>query len=242
MNLYLRTPGYFSAAAGFPTATDWTQAGMVFKGDEEPVLIDCVLSGIDGLRAKREKIDGVPVIKNALPVTIFVDDFETRPVTDAEYEGELIPNGGFENGRPGELASSFIQYHSAAPNTYDDQEAAKGKQSMRVKLDKGVWSIATPSFPLKSDTIYKFTCRLKSDRASAGFLFRLWKRDGSFFSKQVRAHAVWGSKAIWFETPDLRAYDGTPSVPFVGQLELRGKVKEPTTLWFDDVSLKVMEF
>ena len=222
----------------YPTAADWTPAHLILRGQDTTALkmdATAMVDDPDGLKGERKPV----------ALTVDVDDFDFRELTDHDFRGNLIENPGFEQGDT--YPCGWLRGHAGSVRADADVKHT-GRRSLRLDIPAGkTGAIRTNYLPLRSGCIYvvSFWLRLREqthDQTTFALVaesgrnrIQLWAKHAAMLTPE------WREYRFFFETPIERVY------PSLGRrytatfgVGLRSK-KKANCLWLDDVAVSLFE-
>jgi len=181
---------------------------------------------------------------------LWIDDVSARPLLPSDVTGELIENGGFEDGAPGLVPPGWAtgrwdrpyEYHLPATRITRD-ESRRGKQSLEFVLGDRQphrcayrWLYASGCWRLEPDKKYVLSFWTKSDKEAlifATFLGPIQEFNPVAVRRQWDFHQIPVTITPEQETSPRCGFEET-SFCFCGSVESQSNLR----IWIDDVSLR----
>lgn len=230
------------------SASDWTRETLLFPGKENASLRLFSTATEHGWQRFGEKdASGKRPLLNRIDLTIDMDDFDLRELTDKDFEGNLVENWSFEEG---ETYPTGWQTTTPDAIFLDDKIKYSGNKSLRIdKTDQGKGGgVQFNYMPMKSDKIYVISLWMKAKEATTekveiclfgGHRGKGWT-ERRLWQKRIMPIWEWTKYEFYLETPkegDFR-YQGEPFVCWLSISQYYPKFAN--SLWVDDVRVELM--
>lgn len=237
--IWTRADGYVK----YPTAEEWTQLRLTFRGAEVSELLLTTRAYENGRVQWSEKdAEGNRHALNAIDLTVDLDDFELRELTQEDFRGNLIQNGGVEEGDilpPGWWA---LYTHDRAALFRDTGEAYAGEACMRVEVleTQDNQALAANGMALEADSVYHLSFHMKAEQRFSKVLVRLYTGEPRpTFEQTLLTENEWTRHDVFFETRPA-SHRRSPGPQFVAGLCFWVKGKG-NRVWMDEVVVKNVE-
>lgn len=232
----------------YSSSKTWQRAIINFKGLKKNNVTILGIATKNGV-LRRDK-DNKNKFLNRVDLSIDLDDFGFRELTDDDYQGNLIEDADFENDN--EYPVSWKQTFSCDKRlvTIESQTAGKNKV-LRVQVPEGdkarAMAVYSNFMPMKAGNIYEIAFDVRTDKSGYKTLLRLSegnKRIPVFFEKTITPKLQWKRYEFFMETPKDGDYKYLGE-KFLARLSFwiwgNKKQENDSSLYLDKVKVKLVD-
>jgi len=207
---------------------------------------------------ERGVLSGLPVydkkdknkILNRIDLSVCLDDFGFRELTEADYQENLIEDSDFENDNEFPVGWRQDALLNQRLVTVESQIDAKNKV-LKVQVPEGdrkrAIYVYSNFMPMKAGSIYEIAFDVRTDKSEYKTLLRFSegnKRNPVFFEKAISPKLQWKRYEFFMETPRNGNYKYLGE-KFLARLSIwmwgNNKQKEDNSLYIDNVKVKLID-